>query len=331
MGLFVPLKNAAIRGNLKAVANTLVIGSGIIGLACATKLQDAGHSVAVVSRESVENTTSAVAAAVWYPYLAEPKDRVLGWSIRSRQVLESMAERPAAAIRLGSLLELFTQATPDPWWREGVEEFRRPRADALPAGFVDGYEVRVPVVESLPHMRFLLRNILARGGRVSRRSLIKGELDDLVRTNDLVVNCAGLGARELCGDNELYAVRGQVVRVAQPHGAPISRCIIADDGPHGISYIVPRETDVILGGTADVGAELRDPDPSVTARILRAAAAFEPALIQADILEVRVGLRPCRPRVRLERDARGVIHCYGHGGSGFTLAWGCAEEVVSLA
>jgi D-amino-acid oxidase len=40
-------------------------------------------------------------------------------------------------------------------------------------------------------------------------------------------------------------------------------------------------------------------------------------------------LRPYRPEVRLERDGR-VIHNYGHGGSGFTLCRGCAEDVVAL-
>ena len=50
----------------------------------------------------------------------------------------------------------------------------------------------------------------------------------------------------------------------------------------------------------------------------------------------RVGLRPFRKSgVRLERDqlsdGRTVIHNYGHGGAGFTLSWGCAEEVCGLA
>jgi D-amino-acid oxidase len=38
--------------------------------------------------------------------------------------------------------------------------------------------------------------------------------------------------------------------------------------------------------------------------------------------------------VRLEREEHGdgtpLVHCYGHGGAGVTLSWGCAADVVAL-
>jgi D-amino-acid oxidase len=49
----------------------------------------------------------------------------------------------------------------------------------------------------------------------------------------------------------------------------------------------------------------------------------------APVVSVAVGLRPARPSVRLEAEGR-VVHCYGHGGAGVTLAWGCAVEVAAL-
>jgi D-amino-acid oxidase len=63
---------------------------------------------------------------------------------------------------------------------------------------------------------------------------------------------------------------------------------------------------------------------------------FLPVLRGAEIDRaepVRVGLRPCRlGGVRLERDpGTCIIHNYGHGGSGVTLSWGCAEEAAALA
>ena len=52
-------------------------------------------------------------------------------------------------------------------------------------------------------------------------------------------------------------------------------------------------------------------------------------------MKVTVCLRPFRPagpRLELERFAeKVVVHNYGHGGSGWSLSWGCAEDAVSLA
>jgi D-amino-acid oxidase len=69
--------------------------------------------------------------------------------------------------------------------------------------------------------------------------------------------------------------------------------------------------------------------------VLERAAELVPQLRRARVLASRVGLRPARPAVRLESahhpDGRpgGVVHCYGHGGAGVTLSWGCADEVVA--
>lgn len=148
----------------------------------------------------------------------------------------------------------------------------------------------------------------------------------------LVVHCAGVGARELAGDAALHPVRGQVVRVENPG---VERFWLDDEHPEGLTYVIPRGEDCILGGTAEEGAWSTEPDSAVARGILRRCAELEPQLAGARVLEHRVGLRPGRPAVRLERedfaDGTRVVHCYGHGGAGVTLSWGCAEEVVRLA
>ena len=58
----------------------VVLGAGVSGLSSALRLVEAGHAVQVWARERALDTTSAVAAAIWYPYRAEPADRVAAWA-----------------------------------------------------------------------------------------------------------------------------------------------------------------------------------------------------------------------------------------------------------
>jgi D-amino-acid oxidase len=109
------------------------------------------------------------------------------------------------------------------------------------------------------------------------------------------------------------------------------------DDPGSLSdeptYILSHGDHVVLGGSWAPYSERTTPDPDVGEAIIARCAAIEPALAKARVREHRVGLRPARHRVRLEREdhpSRAIIHNYGHGGSGLTLSWGCALDVVAL-
>jgi D-amino-acid oxidase len=138
-----------------------------------------------------------------------------------------------------------------------------------------------------------------------------------------VVDCAGLGARRLAGDETLTPVRGQVVLVEQ---FGLAGWWLDEEGP---TYLVPRGEVVVVGGTDQAGDWSRSPSAETAADILQRAAEIVPDVRRARVVQHRVGLRPARPAVRLERVGE-VVHCYDHGGAGVTLAWGCAEEVVRL-
>ncbi len=179
--------------------------------------------------------------------------------------------------------------------------------------------MRTPVIEMPVYLRWLSARVEELGGSITRMNL------SALPTGDaLVVNASGIGARLLGGDRTVAPVRGQVVLVEQ---VGIDRWWIDAETP---AYVVPRSRDVVLGGTAEVGEWSRTPDAATAEAILASAAEIEPRLAGARILRHKVGLRPGRPTVRLERDG-GVIHCYGHGGCGVTVSWGCADDVVDLA
>ena len=125
------------------------------------------------------------------------------------------------------------------------------------------------------------------------------------------------------GETDVHPGRGQVVLVED---VDVDRWWLDGAGP---TYVVPRSSQVVVGGTFEEDAWDRTPSPDTAAAILERATRLVPALAGGRVVGHRVGLRPVRSEVRLER-VGDVVHCYGHGGAGVTLAWGCADEVAAL-
>jgi D-amino-acid oxidase len=194
-------------------------------------------------------------------------------------------------------------------------------------GFAQGWRARVPVIETPLYLTWLAGEVRARGGAFERRAVTAW---DETRGFDAVVNCTGLGARELCADPECHPIRGQIARVAR--GA-VDRARIFEDADGTFGYVIPRSTDCVLGGTAERGSDSLAIDPATTTAILARCRAREPRLT-GDVQSAAAGLRPGRSAIRLERarlpHGTPVVHDYGHGGCGVTLSWACAEDVRAL-
>ncbi|HET7228510.1 MAG TPA: FAD-dependent oxidoreductase [Longimicrobium sp.] len=314
-----------------AEREALVVGAGVIGLTAAVRLREAGWRVRVRAAEPPERTTSAVAAAMWYPYRVGPEALVTAWGERSYDVFRTLAADASTGVRMTYGVELLAHgADPEvmPEWAAHIPDFRIARGDEVPAGRV-GWAFTVPVADTAVYLRWLAARFAEHGGEVEIARV--GRLEDVAGEFPLVVNCTGLGARELVGDGRMRAVRGQIVRVENPG---LSSFWLDEYDSDGLLYIIPRSTDCVLGGTADEGEEDTAPDPAVAERIVRRCAAAVPALAGARVLEHRAGLRPWRPEVRLQAETIGgatIIHNYGHGGAGVSLSWGCAGRVVELA
>lgn len=298
------------------MARVIVVGAGVIGLTSAVRLLEAGHRVDVVARDLPLETTSAVAGALWYPYRALPQDRVTHWAGASYVEFMSLAGDPATGVSMVTGSEVFRSRQADPWWKAAVPGLDR--ETALPEGYVDGFTFVTPIVETPIYLRWLADRVESMGGTITRLNL-----SALPSGGDLVVNASGLGARLLGSDKTVAPVRGQLVYVEQ---FGLDRWILDGEDP---TFVLPRSRDVVVGGTADEGEWSRTVSESDTVDILRRAAALVPELAKARVVRAKVGLRPVRPAVRLER-VGDVVHCYGHGGAGITLSWGCAEEVAAL-
>ena len=301
----------------RGMGRVIVVGAGVVGLSCAIRLLEGGHRVDVVARDLPLESTSAVAAAIWYPYRALPQDLVTTWGKASYAAFEALAQQPDTGVSIVLGTEVFRSRVPDPWWRGAVPSLDR--ETALPPGCVDGWTFATPLIEMPTYLPWLSGRVAALGGTITRLSMC-----ELPAGADLVVNASGIGSRRLAGDPSVVPVRGQVVRVDQ---IGLERWWLEGAG---LTYVVPRSRDIVVGGTDIEGEWSRTPDPVVAEEIMARAVALVPELAGARVLGHKVGLRPARPSVRLER-VGDVIHCYGHGGAGVTLSWGCADAVRDLA
>lgn len=314
----------------------LVLGCGVAGLSSAIRLREAGFEVTVWTRDLPPRTTSNIAGAIWYPYKVAPADKVARWAHATYAALGLLAESDGSGVMMRDGVELLPAGAPADAaaaaaeYRRGARQLRALPMDRVPAGFERGFEMLVPVAEMPLYLEYLWRRFETSGGRVLERAV--KHFDEALDACALVVNCTGLASRELAHDREMKAIRGQLLRVER---SGIDRFVLDDFDARGVTYVIPRSKDCILGGTTEEGEEELTPDEGATRAILSRCAALEPKLAQARVLSVAVGLRPGRSAVRLEaetpRAGCTLIHNYGHGGAGLTLSWGCADDVLALA
>jgi D-amino-acid oxidase len=307
--------------------DAIVVGAGVAGLTTAISLAEAGLVTEVVTAQPPSLTTSAAAGAIWGPVRCGPPQRCLEWARASLPVLLELEGEPAAGIRRVSGREVAVEpASPPEWLALLPGGARMCAAPELPSGFTAGWHFAAPVVTMPVYLDYLLTRYTAAGGVVSVAEV--ASLSSL--SAPVVVNCSGIGARDLVPDPDVVPVRGQVVVVRNPG---IEEFFI-DHTLHGDHYVYlfPHGDVVLLGGTAEEGAWDLAARPAVAARIVRDCGAVYPRLRDAEVVGHRVGLRPCRPSVRLDSEDLGggrvLWHNYGHGGGGVTLSWGCAREIT---
>jgi D-amino-acid oxidase len=309
-----------------------IVGAGVSGLTCGVVLAERGFRTAIFAEEISQRTTSGVAAAVWFPYDARPAEKVILWALKTYEALVNLSRDSSAGV---SIIELrqFSRAgeiqIPDWAIPLGAQPVIPGEVEGSLELFRSGFSLRVPLMDTTIYLDYLAKRFQNAGGSITPSARFE-KLEDVLPEFDPVINCAGIGAGKLVHDADLEPHRGQVAIVSKVDN--LSCAIVCDDPP--LMYAIPRANDCVFGGTNEISDDL-DVDPYSTARILEECSRVL-KIDKPNVLVERVGLRPFRRSgVRLEysrlRDGRTVIHNYGHGGAGFTVSWGCAEDVLRIA
>lgn len=318
--------------------SAVILGAGVSGLSTAIALQEAGFTVRIVAAAIGEDTTSGAAGAIWFPYRADPPGRVNGWAARTHAWLTELAKTtPEAGVDILERVELAdTEARP--WWADASPDIRLVREPEHGGGAAPyAWLCSAPRVEPALFLAWLQAKL--------KSPIDVRHVESWSQLNpapgEVIVNCAGLGARRLTHDDDLQAVFGQTV-ITRPGSIDMNISLGDERDDREIFYAIPRRDEIVLGGCAiPVGDECpAAPDPAMRDAILTRAIRLR--CNPGPIIRQAAGLRPCRTSVRLEKETlpadrfrdgtpRTVIHNYGHGGAGYTLCRGCAEEVVRLA
>ncbi|MFL6100506.1 MAG: FAD-dependent oxidoreductase [Actinomycetales bacterium] len=306
-----------------------VVGAGVIGLSVACRLAEAGLRVTVVADQRPADTVSAVAGAIWFPHLIDSTEATLGHLGVTRQRFERLSQDPATGVvmRDGTLVE--RRHDVDRSWTAAIDDYALAPESELPPGATAAVRMRVPVIDMGPYLGWLEQHCRNRG--VQFDWAVAGNLDDLIGRTGAVVVAAGLRSPELLRDDDsMFAVRGQVARL---HNPGLMDWLIDDEHPDGLLYVLPRNGDIVVGGTSDRDRHDLAWDPDTETAILQRAVAAVPELDGLPVVSRAVGLRPARPTLRIEAVggwAVPVIACYGHGGAGVSTSWGSADAVTVL-
>ncbi|MBS4729831.1 FAD-binding oxidoreductase [Mycobacterium sp. SM1] len=314
----------------------VVVGAGVSGLTTAICLAEAGWAVRVWAAAMPEATTSVVAGAVWTPVFSEPVAKTLAWSEASLRTFAELSENPATGVRLAPALIVGVPGAGElPGVGEGashaklVPDLRSADPAEIPDGFQVGFHATLPLIDMPRYLVYLTGRLAAAGGEVEMHSV--RSLAEAADAAPTVVNCAGLGARDLAADDSVRPAFGQHVVLTNPG---LEQLFLELSTDTEWTCYFPHPQRVVCGGIRIPGRWDTSPEPDVTERILRRCRRIEPRLATAEVIETITGLRPDRPAVRVAAEPLGrarCIHNYGHGSSGVTLSWGCAREAAELA
>ena len=307
----------------------IVVGCGVIGLTTAIRLQQQGHDVSILARDDPQRTTSRAAGAYWWPYKVEPLKKVKRWAQASLGIYRLLATIPASGVRFHQHYRFCAVPEEAHYCLAMLDEWEEIDGSRFGVDCLQAFRIVLPLIDVTNYLPFLEALFLSRGGKLETREV--DSLESLLDEAKVVVNCTGVWAGALTEDPELFPIRGQTVRVRTPATLPGSVRFV-DTGENQI-LILPRAEDCILGGTAIDGEWSLKPDEATSDRIVEACASIFPELARAERLGETVGLRPGRSEVRLElerHDGGAIVHHYGHGGAGFTIAWGCADDLCVM-
>uniref|UniRef100_A0A6V2AIS8 FAD dependent oxidoreductase domain-containing protein n=1 Tax=Ditylum brightwellii TaxID=49249 RepID=A0A6V2AIS8_9STRA len=242
-------------------------------------------------------------------------------------------------------------------WQNNVHQLRIPSQDDLVnAGYRFCWMFKPPIVDAPKKLQSMLNevgqhpmteDVNVKTGKYY--ATVREMINEAINLGcDTVVNCTGLGSRDLCSDPTVVGARGVLLHFdrtcerMEKFASMANDAAILTEEPSWASetdncYLIPRGDVIVVGGTYLEGDNEQSIRPEEKERIIKNAQLLGVDTDKSPSIGEWTGFRPYRPTTRLELEDRAdvpngfkVVHNYGHGGSGWTVFAGAAREVASL-
>ena len=264
-----------------------VLGCGVVGLTTARQLQRRGFDVTIYAMSVPPNTTSNMSLASWTPTsgLVEAGLRTTAWDEQFRKAATIAYRDLQLLVGRGygiSWLEGYSLNRSESGGAAVSVPVRSPllpgtlRTEATVLGpgehpFPTPYVTRRSSLRIEPsiYLDALVRDVRMAGGTIVIRKF--DSLRDIAELEELVVvNCTGLGSRELFGDDEITPVKGQLTHLMPQPEVDYSTFGSAMPTAGGFVHMQPRSDGIALGGTSVEGDWSMDVDEEARRRIVDA-------------------------------------------------------------
>ena len=261
-----------------------VIGSGVVGLTAARQLQRRGFDVTIYAMAVPPDVTSSMSLAGFTPTsgLIEADQRTPEWDAQFSRAASIAYRQLQLLVGAGYGVswvpqyaptddERPPQPSPD---RPDLEANLRTEREVLQPGehpFPTKFAIRRTTLRIEPsiYLEALMRDVKLSGGRIVIRKF-ETPRDLMTLPEPIVVNCTGLGARDLFGDKALVPLKGQLTVLVPQSGVDYqtSGGVNLPSTPGIGIHMMPRSDGIILGGTSQRDVWTLEPDDAERKRVV---------------------------------------------------------------
>ncbi len=247
---------AAVMAGEAGRQDIAILGGGVMGLTSALILARRGHAVTVYAEAMHPNTTSNIAGALWLPASLYDRDVAtqdfldFNWHVtrEAHRGFLPFVNRPGYGVSWVQHSALSNRVSQPRYALPGGDDLYPDleiRTSETRFGFAYEERYHTLMIDPDYYLDQLMKDAQLAGARfISQRFETLDEV--LALAQPVIVNCTGLGAAILFGDESLLPIRGQLTHLLPQPEIDYSYTSFMNGGS---LYMFPRKTGLVLGGS----------------------------------------------------------------------------------